>query len=265
MKIGVLVKQVPDTASKIRLSADAKSIATDDIKWILNPYDEFAVEQALKIKEAAATGEVVVLSLGPKRTQEAMRTAMAMGADRGLHLEDVAFEGSDTLGTAKALAKIIQSENFNFVLCGKVAVDDDNGQMTQVLAEVLGWSHVQPVVKMEVSADKSGATVNRMIGGGSQEVIDVKFPCVLGCEKGLNEPRYASLPGIMKAKKKPLDTKTLSDIGLADTDVGIKGAKVVLTKMENPPERQAGKILKGDTAAVVKELLQHLRNEAKVI
>src|SRR5258705_5511975 len=145
MKIGVLVKQVPDTATKIKLTDDGKDISTADVKWIVNPYDEFAIEEALKLKTTVGQGEVVVLSLGPKRCQEALRTALAMGADRGVHLEDAGFEGSDTLGLARGFIAVIKQENLDILFAGKVAVDDDQGQLPQALAELLDWPHVQPI------------------------------------------------------------------------------------------------------------------------
>lgn len=266
MKIGVLVKQVPDTASKIKIRDDKKDIDQGDIKWVLNPYDEFAVEEALKLKTLVGAGEVVVISLGPKRVQEAMRTAMAMGADRGLHLEDAAFEGSDTLAIAKALQAALKAENFNILFCGKVAVDDDNAQMTQMLAEVMGWPHVQPTVKFQISDDRTKATAHRMVGGGTQEVIEIKLPAIFGCDKGLNEPRYASLPGIMKAKSKPMKTMTLAETGLSTNQVGAAGAKVKMEALEMPADRKAGKTIDGaDAGEKVKKLVDLLRNEAKVI
>lgn len=265
MKIGVLVKQVPDTATKIKIRGDAKGITTDDIKWIPNPYDEFAVEEALKLKTAVGAGEVVVLSLGPKRVQDAMRTAMAMGADRGIHIEDEAFEGSDTLAIAKALKFAVESEKFDILFAGKVAVDDDNGQMVQALAEVLKWPHVQPITKFEISADRKSVVSHREVGGGTKEVIQVQLPAIFGCDKGMNEPRYASLPGIMKAKQKPMKTVTLADTGLSKDQVGLTGAHVVLEKLDPPAERQAGKILSGDAATTAAQLVKLLRDEAKVV
>ena len=265
MKIGVLAKQVPDTATKIKIREDQSGIVTDDIKWILNPYDEFAVEEALKLKAKIGQGEVVIISLGPKRVQEAMRTALAMGADRGIHIEDQALEGSDTLGIAKAIHAAIKEEDFSILFAGKIAVDDDNLQMVQVLGELLGWSHAQPIEHFEISSDFKKATVHRMVGGGTKEVIEVTLPAVFGCDKGLNQPRYASLPGIMKAKSKPIKTLALSDLGLNKSEVGKEGAQLVLEKIEPPPERKAGRIIEGDSQEASKKLIDLLRNEAKAI
>jgi len=265
MKIGVLVKQVPDTATKIKIRDDGKGIVTDDIKWIVNPYDEYAIEEALKLKAKVGSGEVVIISLGPKRVQEAMRTALAMGADRGIHLEDEAFEGSDTQGIAKAIHAAIKEEDFSILFAGKLAVDDDNLQMVQSLGELLGWSHVQPIEHFEISDDHKKVTTHRIVGGGTKEVIEVNLPAVFGCDKGLNEPRYASLPGIMKAKSKPIKTVTLADTGLNKAEVGVEGAKMVLEKIEPPPPRQTGKIVEGEAQESAKKLIDLLRNEAKVI
>jgi electron transfer flavoprotein beta subunit len=265
MKIGVLVKQVPDTATKIKIRDDRQSIDAGDIKWIINPYDEFAVEEALKLKTALNAGEVVVISLGPQRVQEAMRTALAMGADRGIHLSDEAFEGSDTLGIAKVLKAAITGEAFDLFFSGKTAIDDDNAQLPQALAELLGIPHVSPISSFQLGADKKSAIVQRTVGGGAKEVIEVSLPAIFGCDKGLNEPRYASLPGIMKAKSKPIKAVTLAETKLGKDEVGAGGAQVALQGLEYPPERKAGQVLKGDAAEASKKLIDLLRNEAKVV
>jgi electron transfer flavoprotein beta subunit len=265
MKIGVLLKQVPDTATKIKIREDAKGIVTDDIKWIVNPYDEFAVEEALKLKAKVGNGEVVIVTVGPERAQEAMRTGLAMGADRGIHLCDDAFLGSDTLAIAKAVAAAIKEEKFDILFGGKMGVDSDMAQMTQTLAEVMGVPHVQPIEHFEISADHKTAHVHRVVGGGNKEVLDIQLPAIFGCEKGLNEPRYASLPGIMKAKSKPIKTVSLADTGLSAQQVGATNAQIRLEKLEAPPERQAGKIIEGESDETAKQLIDLLRNEAKVV
>lgn len=257
MKIGVLIKQVPDTETKIRINAQATGIEQDGIKFIMNPYDEFAVEEALKTKEKAG-GEVVVVSMGPARCVEAIRTALAMGADRGIHVDDTGIP-ADSFVTAKVLAHICKTENFEAIFCGKQAIDDDAGQITQMVAEFLNVPQVMIIEKLELKADKKGAEVHRRVGGGAKEIYDVDFPAVFGCEKGLNTPRYASLPGIMKAKTKPLATVKAAD------NLGEAKPKTAWVNYRLPPERKAGKVLQGEPQQVVSELVKLLREEAKVI
>ncbi|HEX5036546.1 MAG TPA: electron transfer flavoprotein subunit beta/FixA family protein [bacterium] len=258
MKTVVLIKQVPDTETKIRIKADQSGIETDGIKYILSPYDEFAVEEALKTKEKAG-GEVVVMSLGPARCVEAIRTALAMGADRGIHIDDAGLNNMDSFVTAKILAAALKNESPNVVFCGKQAIDDDSAQVPQMVAEFLNMPQVMIVEKFELNATKNGATVSRKVGGGSTEVYDIEFPAIFGAEKGLNTPRYASLPGIMKAKTKPLATLKASDL------LGEAKPKTTNVNFRLPPERKAGKVLQGEPEQVVKELVKLLREEAKVI
>ncbi len=258
MKIGVLLKQVPDTETKIRIKSDASGIETDGIKYIVNPYDEFAVEEALKTKEKAGGGEVVVMSLGPARVVDVLRTGLAMGADRGIHIDDAGLS-LDSFVTAKILANVAQKESFDLIFCGKQAIDDDASQVVQMVAEFLNISQVLLVEKFELGADKKSATVARRVGGGSKEVYTLEFPVILGADKGLNTPRYASLPGIMKAKTKPLAVLKATDL------VGEAKPKTISVNFRLPPERKAGKILQGEPEQVVKELVKLLREEAKVI
>lgn len=259
MKIGVLIKQVPDTETKIRVKADATGIETDGIKYVISPYDEYAVEEALKTKEkSAAGGEVVVIALGPARCVEAIRTALAMGVDRGIHIDDAGL-ALDSFVTARILANVCKNESFDVIFCGKQAIDDDAGQVAQAVAELLNLPQVMIVEKFELKADKKGAEVHRRVGGGTKEVYDVEFPAIFGCEKGLNIPRYASLPGIMKAKTKPLATLKAMDL------VEEAKPKTTWINYRLPPERKAGKILQGEPEQVVKELVKLLREEAKVL
>lgn len=258
MKIGVLLKQVPDTDTKIKVKPDGLGYETADIKYILNPYDEFAVEEALKL-QAKFKGEVVVYTVGPKRAEDAMRTAMAMGADRGVRIEEDGLGTLDSFGVARLLAAAVKAEGCEILFTGKVAIDDDAGAIPSLVAELLDWAQATVVDSFD-AADEKSATVSRRIGGGSKEVLKVSFPAVISAEKGLNSPRFASLPGIMKAKKKPLAVKTAGDLG-----VGELAAKVKITKYSLPAARSAGKVLKGDLAANVKELVRLLHEEAKVI
>jgi len=262
VNIGVLLKQVPDTETKVRINGDASGIEEGDIKWIVNPYDEFAVEEALKLNAALGEGEVVIFSLGRPKTVDAARTALAMGAHRAVILDDDGFQGSDAYGAASALAKAIEGEDIGIVFAGKVAIDDQNFQAPQIVATKLEWPHVTNINAFEHEGDT--ALVNRDVGGGVAEKVRVALPAVLTCDKGLNTPRYASLPGIMKAKRKPVKKLSPADLGVED-EVGGDNAKVVLSGYHLPPERPVGRILQGELSDQISELVQLLRSEAKVL
>ena len=264
MDILVCMKQVPDTETKIQINSDGTGIVTDGIKYVMNPYDEFGVEEALKIKEKAG-GTVTIVSMGPQRATEAIRTALEMGADKGVHLNDDAFEGADSYATAKALAAAIKPLSYDIIFAGKQAVDNDNAQVYAALAELLDIAHVSVVTKVDVSDDGKSLTVEREIEGGAKEVIQANLPALIAAQKGLNEPRYASLPGIMKAKKKPIDVVDLGKTGLSADEVGEKGAKVKISKYALPPEREAGKILEGEPEDMAAQVVKLLREEAKAI
>ncbi len=261
MKIGVLLKQVPDTETRIKINGDASGIDGGDIKWIVNPYDEYAIEQALQVG-AATGGEVVILSLGSAKTLDAARTALAMGAARAVILDDDGFAGSDSLGVAAALAKVAQEEGLELLFAGKQAIDDDAVQVPQIVATKLGWPCATAI--STYAQDGDSVVVKRVVGGGVTEVIKVALPAVFTCDKGLNTPRYASLPGIMKAKSKPVKRYSPADLGLED-EVGADNAKVVLSGFQLPPGRAPGRILQGELADQVKELVGLLRTEAKVL
>lgn len=264
MNIVVCMKQVPDTATRIKVRPETGDIDPEGIQYVVNPYDEFAVEEALQIKERLGEGEVVVVSLGPERVKEALRSCLAMGADRGIHLNDPLFEGGDSLTTAVPLAAAIRSRPFDLILCGRQAVDDDLAQVGASLAELLDIPHVSLVSKLEISADGRRATVRRDVEGAS-EFVEVELPALLTCQKGLNEPRYPSLKGIMAAKKKPVEELKAADLQLDGASIGAAGAKMKILRYSAPPARGGGKILKGEPADTVKELVRLLREEAKVI
>ncbi len=264
MNIVVCIKQVPDTETQIKIASDNKSIVTDDIKWVMNPYDEFGVEEALRLKEKFG-GEVTVVGLGPKRVTESLRTALAMGADKAVLITDDALEGSDSLAVAKALAAAIKDLEYDLIFTGQRGVDDDMGVAGASLAELLGIPHVALAVKVEVAEDGKSVKVHRPVEGQTL-VIESGLPVLITAQKGLNEPRYASLPGIMKAKKKPLDEKSLSDLGLDSAQFGQEGRKVKVLELTPPPERAAGKIVEGETPQEkAAELARLLHEEAKVI
>jgi electron transfer flavoprotein beta subunit len=255
---------VPDTETQIKIAPDAKSIVTDDIKWVMNPYDEFGVEEALQLKEKFG-GEVTVVSVGPKRVTESIRTALAMGADKGILISDDAFEGSDSLATAKVLAAAIKDLEYDLIFTGQRGVDDDMGVVGAALAEFLGIPQLSLIIKAEVAEDGKSVKVHRPVEG-QVLVIESSLPALITAQKGLNEPRYASLPGIMKAKKKPLEEKTLADLGLDSAEFGEAASKVKILEMTPPPAREAGKIIEGETPQEkAAELARLLHEEAKVI
>jgi len=259
MKILVLVKQVPDTATQVKISSDPKAIDTAGITWIVSPYDEFAVEEALRIKEKRGQGEVVTVSLGPARVKEALRSCLAMGADRAVHLLDPAWESADTIMTARALAAVIKQEQPALALFGRQAIDDDMGAVGAAVAELLGWPCASWI--MEESVDEAGKAirVGRQVEGGL-EVFDLPLPAVVSAQKGLNEPRYPTLKGIMGAKK-----KEIKDVKAADLGQGAEGPALSIMKLEALPPRPPGRIIPGEAAEAARELVRSLREDAKAI
>ncbi len=266
MKIIVLVKNVPDTESKIKPTPDRTSIDTQGIKWVMNTFDEYAVEAALQFKDKFKDDTTVtVVSLGPDRVAETLRTALAMGADTAVHVWDPAFEGGDTLNHAKILANVVSSLGYDLILGGKQGIDYDAAQTCAAVAEHLGIPQVQIVTKLEMSEDRSKLVARRRVEGGD-EIVDVKLPAVVTCEKGLNEPRYASLPGIMKAKKKEIRKIGLSDLGgLTPQDVGAAGSATKVVGYAALPERSACRMIAGEPAQQAAELVRALHEEAKAI
>jgi electron transfer flavoprotein beta subunit len=259
MNIIVFIKQVPDTATRIRISASGKNIDEADITWIISPYDEFALEEALKIKEAHGAGKVTVVSAGPERVSSSLRNALAMGADEAVHINDPALEGTDAFATARVLAAVAKAHPFDILFFGKMGVGMDQSQVPSMVAEILSIPEVTQIAKLEVGDGK--VTAHREIEGAT-EVVESTLPVVLAAEKGLNEPRYPSLKGIMAAKKKPIEAVNLTSLGLSAADAE---SNVVVNSMSLPPERKAGKILSGDPQEAVKELVNLLHNEAKVL
>lgn len=249
MKILVPVKRVIDAYVTVRVKADGTGVETANVKMSMNPFCEIAVEEAVRKKESGAATEVVVVSAGPATTQETLRTALAMGADRAIHIQ---HDGDlEPLAVAKLLQAVVAKENPGLVLMGKQAIDGDNNQTGQMLAGLLGWSQATFASKVEIA--DGVATVTREIDGGL-ETLRCKMPAVITTDLRLNEPRYASLPNIMQAKKKPMEPTTPADLGV---DVA---PRLKLVKMSEPPKRQAGV-----KVADVADLVAKLRNEAKVI
>ncbi|MFI5183452.1 MAG: electron transfer flavoprotein subunit beta/FixA family protein [Vicinamibacteria bacterium] len=259
MKIVVCVKQVPDTETRVKIAPDGKGIAEGEINWVLSPYDEFAIEAALRLKEAKG-GEVVLVSLGPDRAQSALRTGLAMGADSALHVKDPRLDGADTLATARALAAAIRTlAPFDLVLTGQQGVGGDHSQTPGLLAELLNLPQVTVAVKLEILDGR--ALVEREIEG-ARESWETTLPAVISTQKGLNEPRYASLKGIMSAKKKPIQSMDAAALGLTAADLD---PHTEILSMGLPAPRAAVRLIEGDSVAQAAALLRLLHEEAKVI
>ncbi len=257
MNIYVCIKQVPDTETKIKLNADSSGIDTVGIKWIVSPFDEFAIEEALRLRDKNPGSTVTVMSAGPVRTVEAIRTALAMGADNGIQIE--LPEGADNNLAAKALAGALKKEpKVDIVFTGKEAIDDGAAQVSQLTAEYADMPYVTVVLGVEYGP--TSVKAKREIEGGSFEMVEAQLPCLIAAQKGLNEPRYASLPNIMKAKKKEVKSLKMADVGVSEAD-----QKIRYKNYQMPPAKQAGKKIAGDPATQAKELVRLLHEEAKVV
>ncbi|WP_342432519.1 electron transfer flavoprotein subunit beta/FixA family protein [Neobacillus sp. FSL H8-0543] len=257
MNIYVLLKRTFDTEEKISISGG--KINEDGAEFIINPYDEYAVEEAIQVRDANG-GEVTVISVGNEETEKQLRTALAMGADKAvlINIEDD-IENSDQFTTAKLLAEYLKDKDADLILGGNVAIDGGSGQVGPRVAELLDIPYVTTITKLEI--DGTTVTVTRDVEGDS-EVIETSLPLLVTAQQGLNEPRYPSLPGIMKAKKKPLDELELDDLDLEEDDVE---AKTKTLEIYLPPAKEAGKVLSGEINDQVKELVQLLHTEAKVV
>ena len=249
MKILVPVKRVVDYNVKIRVKADQSGVDLANVKMSMNPFCEIAVEEAVRLQEAGTATEIVVVSIGPSQTQETIRTALAMGADRGILVKTE--NDMEPLGIAKVLKAVVEAESPDLVILGKQAIDGDNNQTGQMLSALLGWSQGTFASKLGIDGDK--VNVTREIDGGLQD-IKISMPAIITTDLRLNEPRYASLPNIMKAKKKPIDEKELGDCGVD------AAPRLEIVKVSEPPVREAG--VKVET---VGELVDKLKNEAGVL
>lgn len=249
MKVLVAVKRVIDYNVKIRVKADGSGVETENVKMSMNPFDEIAVEEVVRLKEAGTATEIVAISIGTQQSQETLRTALAMGADRGILVE--CSSPPQPLAVAKILKAVAINESPDLIVLGKQAIDDDANQTGQMLAALLGWA--QGTFASELKIENDMAEITREIDGGL-ETLSLKMPIVVTTDLRLNEPRYASLPNIMKAKKKPIETLTPTDLGVDTTP------RLTTIKVEEPAKRQAGVIV-----ANVAELIDKLKNEAGVI
>jgi len=249
MKIGVLLKEVPDTESPIQIAQDGSSISFERVQWVINPYDEIALEEALRLREASG-GEVLTVTVGPARAKDTLRKGLAMGADRAI-LVDTGGASLDPFNAARLLAKACETCGFDVIFAGKLATDDGWGQVHIGVAEIMGLPHVSPVERIEF--DDGEAIATRAAEGGVKEIVRARLPAVIGCEKGLNEPRYVSLPGIMKARSKPIDVKDASERGEASAPT------IVRSGLSEPPVRGGVRMIEGAPQTAADELARLLR------
>lgn len=258
MKLLVCIKQVPDSTVRVKVAGDTKTIVIDGMTWAISPYDEYAIELALEHKDGDASTTVTALTLGPARARDALRQALAMGCDDAVHVTGAEAETLGGLATARALAAMIKELAPDLVLCGKQASDDDQGFVGQALAETLGWPHVAVVTKFASAG--GGTEIWKELEGG-HEVWKAAGPAVLTVQKSQKDPRYPSLPGIMKAKKKEIPERDLASLGIDPA-----GPRVEILELRPPPARKAGRVMKdGDPKAMAAELAKLLRDEAKVV
>ncbi len=255
MEIVVLLKQTFDTEEKIVF--EQGEISQEGVKFIINPYDEYAVEEAIRLQEKHG-GKVTVVSVGPERCAEALRSALAMGADEAVLIDDERITG-DEYAVARVLHGYVSGLKPDLLLGGYFSVDNGAGQVAVRLAALLDIPHVGSITKLELDGDSA---LVRRDAEGDEETVEVKLPALFTAQQGLNDPRYPSLPGIMKAKRKPFARLTLDDLGLSEPDIAARTARLGI---EPPPSRKAGRILQGEPEDQVKTLVQSLRNEAKII
>jgi electron transfer flavoprotein beta subunit len=260
MNIYVCVKRVPDTESKIRIDHDSNSIIGEGLNYILSPYDEYAVEEALRLREAHG-GKVVVLSVGPEETQVILKKCLAMGADEAVLIKDEQPETYDGLRTAKIIARTLSTKftDFNLLLFGRLSFGTDSGHVQSMVAEMLKLHQVNTVIKLEI--DGSQGTAYREIEG-AREKVSFPLPAVISAQKGLNEPRYETLKGIMMAKRKQIPVLSLDEIGLSAEDLR---PMISVVKLESPPPRAAGTVITDEPETAAKKIVEYLRKEAKVI
>jgi len=258
MKIVVCVKYVPDTATKIKVASSGNEVDMTDVSFVVNPYDEFAVEEALKIREKLG-GEVVVVGAGSEEATAGLRTCLAMGADAAILVSDPSLENADSFVLGGVLARVCQDLSADLILFGKHAIGVDNGQVPSVVAELLDLPQVSAVTKLDIQ--DNGFSAQRDIEG-AKEIVEGSLPAAITAQKGLNVPRYASLKGIMAAKKKKIEVKTLDSLGLSPDELK---PRISVEQITMPPSRPPGKILTGEVSEVVPQLVKLLHEEAKVI
>jgi len=255
MKIMVCLKQVPHQDARLDIDANGTWIQEDNIKFEINSYDTYALEEALRNKDAGEA-EVLVVSIGPDRVTQALRTALGMGADRAVHVNDPEANGSDALGVAKILAAVAKEENPDLIFMGLMSEDGNVTAVPPMVAELVGVPHTTGAVKVEKA--NGAVTVEREVEGGIREVVELQSPCLIAVQTGLNQVRYASLTGIMAAKKKPFDVKSVADLGLSG-QVGAGAAKVKIEKIAPPPKGDRAEILEGSPDEVAAALVGKIK------
>jgi electron transfer flavoprotein beta subunit len=263
MRIAVCVKQVPDTEGRLRVAPDGRWIEEEDLQMVLNGSDEYALEEALQIAERTE-GEVVVFALGPGKVTEALRKCLALGAARAVHLSDDAFAGGDAMTTGRALAAAIARDEFDLVLTGSQSDDSGFGATGSVIAGYLGWPHAWLVMGVELEGE-GGAKVTREMESGMNEVLRLRLPAVLEVQAGLNNPRYASLKGIMQAKRKEIAEVSAAALGLDSGEIGAAGATLETLSVAFPDASKGTQLIEGDAATAAKSLAEKLQKEAGVL
>lgn len=265
MRVAVCLKQVPDTEARLRVGKDGKWIDEEGLPFVINESDEYALEEAQRLVEAAGDGEVVVFCLGPDRAQEALRKALAKGAARAVLLADPAFEGGDAVATGRSLAAAIRHEgDFDLVVTGSQSDDVGFGGTGSVVAGELGWPHVWLVMGVEME-EGGTAKVTREMESGMNEIARVRLPAVLEVQAGINHPRYAALKGIMQAKRKPLDRRTPADLGLDADQVGAAGSRLEVLSVGFPDSGEGAQMLEGSPEEIARQLVDKLQKEARVL
>jgi electron transfer flavoprotein beta subunit len=264
MRVAVCIKQVPDTEARLRVGRDGLWIDEEDLPFVINESDVYALEEGLTIAEATG-GEVVVISLGPERVKEALRKALALGAARAVHLNDPAFAGGDALATGRALAAAVAREEVGLVLTGSQSDDVGYGATGSVIAGHLGWPHAWLVMGIQVEDGGAAAKVTREMESGKNEISRIALPAVLEVQAGINHPRYASLKGIMQSKRKPIDEASAADLGLDPGEVGEAGSRLEILSVAFPDSGAGAQMIEGDPAAAARTLVERLQKEARVL
>ncbi|HEX9800698.1 MAG TPA: electron transfer flavoprotein subunit beta/FixA family protein [Thermoanaerobaculia bacterium] len=264
MRIAVCLKQVPDTEARLRIAKDGRWIDEEDLPFVINESDEYALEEALRIAEKTG-GEVVAVSLGPERVREALRKALALGAASAVHLADAAFLGGDAIATGRALAAAIGRAGFDLVLAGSQSDDLGAAATATVVAGHLGWPHAWLVMGVELEEGGKSLRLVREMESGMNEIVRVRLPAVVEVQAGINHPRYASLKGIMAAKKKPVASPTPAELGLEASEIGAAGSRLELVGVDFPDTGAGAQMIAGDAAAAAATLIDKLRKEARVL
>jgi electron transfer flavoprotein beta subunit len=264
MRIAVCIKQVPNSEARLRIRRDGRGLDEEDLPFIVNESDEYALEEGLRLAERTG-GEVVVFSLGPERVREALRKALALGAARAVHLADPAFAGGDALATGLALAAALRREPFDLVLTGSQSDDDGFGATGSIVAGHLGWPHVWLVMGVELEPEGKSVRVTREMESGINEVSRVSLPAVLAIQAGINHPRYASLKGIMQAKKKEIAALGPGELGLDPARVGAAGSRLEVLAVAFPAAGKGAQMIEGDAKTAAATLVDKLRTEARVL